>query len=88
MLSDADVLILVEPTSAVDTHTEGRIAASLRRIRGPHTTLVASTSPLMLEVMDAVLLVIDGRVVDSGTHRELVGRSAPYRAIVLREDGP
>jgi len=88
VLSEAEVLVLVEPTSAVDTHTEGRIAAGLGAIRASRTTLVASTSPLMLEVMDVVHLVIDGRVVDSGTHRELVERCAPYRAIVLREDGP
>lgn len=86
LLTGAEVLILVEPTSAVDTHTEGRIAARLRDVRGGRTTLVATTSPLLLERMDAVLLVLDGHVVDHGTHEELVERSAAYRQIVLRED--
>ena len=54
------MLILVEPTSAVDTHTEGRIAARLRDVRGAHTTLVATTSPLLLEKMDVVYLMVDG----------------------------
>jgi ABC-type multidrug transport system fused ATPase/permease subunit len=86
ILSDAEVLVLVEPTSAVDTHTEGRIAARLRAARSGRTTLVATTSPLLLERVDEVFLLVDGRVVESGTHDELVARSARYRQIVLRED--
>jgi ABC-type multidrug transport system fused ATPase/permease subunit len=86
ILSNADVLIMVEPTSAVDTHTEGRIAARLREIRGERTTLVATTSPLLLEKMDMVFMVSNGRVIESGTHAELVARSLRYRQVVLRED--
>jgi ABC-type multidrug transport system fused ATPase/permease subunit len=85
-LTNAEILILVEPTSAVDTHTEGRIATRLREVRGDHATLVATTSPLLLEKMDVVYLVIDGLVVDQGTHDDLVTRSLKYRQIVLRED--
>lgn len=87
LLSNADVLILVEPTSAVDTHTEGRIAARLRAARDGKTTLISSTSPLILERADEVSLVVDGHVVERGTHDELVQRSSVYRQIVLREDG-
>jgi ABC-type multidrug transport system fused ATPase/permease subunit len=86
ILTDAEVLILVEPTSAVDTHTEGRIAARLRDVRGAHTTLVATTSPLLLEKMDVVYVVVDGRAIEHGTHDELVATSSTYRQIVLRED--
>jgi len=86
ILTNADVLILVDPTSAVDTHTEGRIAARLREVRGEHTTLVATSSPLLLEKMDVVFVVLDGQVTEHGTHRELVARSSTYRQIVLRED--
>lgn len=86
ILTNAEVLILVEPTSAVDTHTEGRIAARLRDVRGAHTTLVATTSPLLLEQMDAVYVVVNGRASEHGTHDELVASSSTYRQIVLRED--
>jgi ABC-type multidrug transport system fused ATPase/permease subunit len=86
LLTNADVLILVEPTSAVDTHTEGRIAARLGEMRSQHATLVMSTSPLMLERMDLIYLVADGRVVAQGTHHELASTSSLYRQIVLRED--
>jgi ABC-type multidrug transport system fused ATPase/permease subunit len=86
ILTNAEVLILVEPTSAVDTHTEGRIAARLREVRGAHSTLVATTSPLMLEKMDVVYVVVGGRAIEHGTHDELVATSSTYRQIVLRED--
>ena len=86
ILTNAEVLILVEPTSAVDTHTEGRIAARLREVRGAHTTLVATTSPLMLEKMDVIYVVVNGRAIEQGTHQELVATSSNYRQIVLRED--
>ena len=86
ILLDAPVLILIEPTSAVDTHTEGRIAERLRGARDGRSTLVASTSPLMLEKMDFVYLVIDGRVEAEGTHAELLNNSSAYRRIVMRED--
>jgi ABC-type multidrug transport system fused ATPase/permease subunit len=86
ILTNAEVLILVEPTSAVDTHTEGRIAARLRDVRGVHTTLVATTSPLLLEKMDVVYVVVNGRAIEHGTHDELVASSSTYRQIVLRED--
>jgi ABC-type multidrug transport system fused ATPase/permease subunit len=87
ILTNADVLLLVEPTSAVDTHTEGRIAARLREVRGDHTTLVTTTSPLLLEKMDVVFVEVERRVIDHGTHEELISRSSEYRQIVLREDG-
>ena len=86
ILTDAELLILVEPTSAVDTHTEGRIAARLRDVRGARTTIVATTSPLVLERMDAIYVMLDGSAVQRGTHAELTASSALYRQIVLRED--
>jgi ABC-type multidrug transport system fused ATPase/permease subunit len=86
ILTNADVLILVEPTSAVDTHTEGRIAARLREMRAGHTTLVATTSPLLLEKMDEIFFVLEGKLVDHGTHDELVAQSPAYRRVVLREE--
>ena len=86
ILTRADLLILVEPTSAVDTHTEGRIAARLGDVRRGNTTVVASTSPVMLERMDWIFVLLDGRVVDVGTHSSLTRDSPLYRQIVLRED--
>ena len=86
LLTEADLLILVEPTSAVDSHTESRIAQRLGAARGERATLVATNSPLMLEHMDNVLLVHDGQVVAEGTHETLLKTSQLYRSIVLRGD--
>ena len=87
LLAQADVLLLVEPTSAVDTHTEGRIATRLRAHRAGGSTLVATTSPLLLEKADRVIVVANGRVEVEGRHADLINTSATYRQIVLREDG-
>jgi ABC-type multidrug transport system fused ATPase/permease subunit len=88
LLTEAEVLVLVEPTSAVDAHTEARIAARLVEARAGRTTVLVTTSPLVLDVVDDVALVVDGRVVARGTHRALMdgtGESArAYRGVVAR----
>jgi ABC-type multidrug transport system fused ATPase/permease subunit len=86
ILKDSDILILVDPTSAVDTHTEGRIATRLSAVRHGRTTLVATTSPLMLQRMDHIYVYRSGHVVSEGTHSYLLANSPDYREIVLRED--
>ena len=86
LLTETELLILVEPTSAVDTHTEGRIAARLTDVRRGRMTLIATTSPLVLEKMDHIYVVVDGRVVHQGTHQALLAQSPAYRQIVLREE--
>jgi len=87
LLGAADTLVLVEPTSAVDAHTEARIAARLAEHRRGRTTVVMTASPLLLDQADSVLLLADGRVVASGTHHQLMhdhpARTA-YRAVVVR----
>ena len=77
--------MLVEPTSAVDAHTEARIAARLRRHRAGRTTVVTTSSPLMLDAVDEVAFLRDGRVVATGTHRDLLDDNPAYRAVVTRE---
>ena len=84
LLSGAEVLVLVEPTSAVDAHTEARIARRLREARARLTTLVVTTSPLVLDQADRVAFVEGGRVVAEGRHRELLRTSPGYRQTVTR----
>ena len=85
LLSDAELLVLVEPTSAVDAHTEARIAARLREARVGKTTVIVTTSPLVLDRADRVVLFENGRAVAEGTHRELLHTSPSYRYVVTRE---
>jgi ABC-type multidrug transport system fused ATPase/permease subunit len=84
LLSDAEMLVLVEPTSAVDAHTEARIARRLREAREGKTTVVITASPLMLDQTDRVFFVEDGRVVAEGTHRELLRTTPAYKWTVTR----
>jgi ABC-type multidrug transport system fused ATPase/permease subunit len=88
LAADPEVLVLVEPTSAVDAHTEARIAGRLRRHRAGRTTVVTSTSPLMLDAVDEVAFLSGGRVVATGRHADLLETDPAYRAVVTRETQP
>ncbi|MBB2985595.1 ABC transporter transmembrane domain-containing protein [Terracoccus luteus] len=84
LLTDADTLVLVEPTSAVDAHTEARVAARLAAARAGRTTVVMTVSPLVLDQADEVLLLESGRVVATGTHHRLMSELPAYRRVVVR----
>ncbi|MFF1904615.1 ABC transporter transmembrane domain-containing protein [Kitasatospora sp. NPDC058218] len=88
LLADPPVLVLDEPTSAVDAHTESRIATGLRKSREGRTTVVFATSPLLLDQADRVVLVQDGRAAAAGRHRELMHTEPAYRAVVTRDEEP
>ncbi|MFF5184305.1 ABC transporter transmembrane domain-containing protein [Streptomyces sp. NPDC000345] len=85
LLTDPEVLVLDEPTSAVDSHTEARIAEGLRELRSGRTTVVFTSSPLLLDRADRVVLVHEGTVAAAGEHRELLLGEPRYRAVVTRE---
>jgi ABC-type multidrug transport system fused ATPase/permease subunit len=84
LLADPEILVLDEPTSAVDAHTEARIADRLRAARSGRSTVVMTTSPLLLETCDQVALLTDGKVTATGTHRVLMRTDPFYRAVVTR----
>jgi ABC-type multidrug transport system fused ATPase/permease subunit len=88
LVADPEVLVLVEPTSAVDAHTEARIATRLREHRAGRTTVVTSSSPLVLDAADEIAFLRDGLVVATGTHAELLASDPTYRAVVTRETEP
>lgn len=81
---DAPIVILDDPTSAVDAHTEARIAQRLKSIRGNQTTVVVSNSPLILDHTDEVALIVDEKVVTTGNHFELLKINSTYRTLVVR----
>jgi ABC-type multidrug transport system fused ATPase/permease subunit len=82
---DPEVLVLVEPTSAVDAHTEARIAARLRAQRAGRITVVTSSSPLVLGAVDEVAFLQHGRIVATGRHDDLLDAVPDYRMVVTRE---
>jgi ABC-type multidrug transport system fused ATPase/permease subunit len=85
LLAEPEVLILLDPTSAVDAHTEARIAQRLRDKRSGRTTVVLATSPLLLRRADRVAYLHDGRVDATGTHTELLTACPGYRLLVARD---
>ncbi|MFC9428876.1 ABC transporter ATP-binding protein [Streptomyces sp. NPDC056987] len=85
LVTDPEVLVLDEPTSAVDSHTEARIAGGVKELRAGRTTVVFASSPLLLDHADRVVFVHEGEAVAVGTHRELLAGATGYRAVVTRE---
>ncbi|WLQ44556.1 ABC transporter ATP-binding protein [Streptomyces laculatispora] len=85
LVTDPEALVLDEPTSAVDSHTEARVAAGIKALRKDRTTVAFTSSPLLLDLADRVALVHRGTVVAVGTHRELLRGEPRYRAVVTRE---
>ncbi|MBE1490018.1 ABC transporter ATP-binding protein [Plantactinospora soyae] len=83
LAAEAPVLVLHDPTTAVDAATEARIAAGLRSLRQDRTTLLVTTSPALLSITDRVVLVDEGTVRAEGSHPDLVRDHADYRASVL-----
>lgn len=84
LLADPEVLLAVDPTSAVDSHTEANMAAQLRAARNGRTTLITSTSPLVLDQADTVYHLVDGRVTAIGSHADLLADDPDYRRLVSR----
>ena len=95
LLTEAPTLVLIEPTSALDSHTEARVAAQVHRARAGRTTVVVTASPLVLEACDEVVLLdSSGAEMLRSTHRELMAmardghaQAADYRAVVSRAMG-
>ena len=95
LLTEAPTLVLIEPTSALDSHTEARVAAQVHRARAGRTTVVVTASPLVLEACDEVVLLdSSGSELLRSTHRELMAmardghaQAADYRAVVSRAMG-
>ncbi|MFG3210008.1 ABC transporter ATP-binding protein [Streptomyces tendae] len=86
LLTDPEVLLAAEPTSALDAHTEATVADRLEQARRGRTTVLAATSPLLLDRADVVHHLVDGKVAATGTHRELLATEPGYRALVARDD--
>ncbi|MFJ9566825.1 ABC transporter transmembrane domain-containing protein [Streptomyces fuscichromogenes] len=85
LLADPEVLLAVEPTSALDAHTESLVAERLRTARDGRTTLLTTTSPLLLAHADEVIFLVDGKVAATGTHEGLLEYEPGYRALVARD---
>ncbi|MFC8583734.1 ABC transporter ATP-binding protein [Streptomyces sp. NPDC057217] len=83
LAADPPVLVVHDPTTAVDTVTESRIATCLKQLRSDRTTFMVTTSPALLAATDRVVVIDEGSVTAEGSHQDLVTADPAYRATVL-----
>ena len=82
LMKHAKILILDDSVSAVDTKTEQEILTNLKKNRAGLTTILIAHRISTVEDMDKIVFIDDGRVVDVGTHDELVLRCPDYKKMV------
>jgi ATP-binding cassette subfamily B protein len=82
ILADPAVLVLDDATSAVDATKEHEIRAALATVMEGRTTLVIAHRPATIALADRVAVLDHGRIVEQGSHEQLVARSARFRALL------
>ena len=82
LIKDPAILIFDDSVSAVDTKTEERILANLRRLRKGKTTIMIAHRISTVETLDKIILVDDGKILAVGTHKELIENSKLYKEMV------
>ena len=82
LMKNAAILILDDSVSAVDTDTERTIIGNLRKNRKGKTTILIAHRISTVEKMDKIIFVDDGRIVDVGSHDDLLSRCEDYRTMV------
>jgi ABC-type multidrug transport system fused ATPase/permease subunit len=83
--AEPEVLLAVEPTSAVDAHTESLVAERVAAARAGRSTLVVAASPMWLARADRVAWMVEGKVHAVGSHAELLADPA-YRRLASHQD--
>ncbi len=86
LLTDPAILVLDDSTSAIDSATEDEIQRAIQRVLEGRTTLLITHRLSQIRWADKVLLLQRGRLVDEGSHDELLGRCALYRRIFAHYD--
>jgi subfamily B ATP-binding cassette protein MsbA len=87
ILRNAPILVLDEATSALDTESEALVQDALERLMVHRTTVVVAHRLSTIRRADAIVVVSRGRIVERGTHEELVARAGEYRQLYDRQYG-
>lgn len=87
LLKDPPIMILDEATSAVDTGTESEIQIALETLRGKRTVFVVAHRLSTVVRADLICVVHEGRIVERGTHEELLKMEGRYKGLWMKQIG-
>ena len=85
ILADPRILVLDEATASVDTLTEQRIQSAIDTVIQGRTSLVIAHRLSTVRNADLILVVKDGRIVEQGTHKQLIAAKGPYYRLYTRQ---
>src|SRR5205807_9435078 len=86
ILRNPPVLVLAEATSSLDTQTERAVQEALDRLAEGRTTIAIAHRLSTIRDADEIVVIDGGRIVEQGTHDELLERGGRYAALVSRDD--
>lgn len=82
ILKDADIILFDEPTSSLDSMTETDIMNNIKKLGKNCTTIIVAHRLSTIQDCDEIIVLHDGKVVERGTHKQLLGNNGRYNELL------